>query len=103
LKRIPGVTYKRCRFYGRIRIHDRSACSALKDNTEFCPFDKPSKHKMLDWPMNIRLDSFSAGLVERICPHGVGHPDPDSTPYMAKMTLQTKRTWGTHGCDGCCD
>jgi hypothetical protein len=30
--------------------------------------------------------------MERICPHGVGHPDPDDV--FATDTV--------HGCDGCC-
>lgn len=29
--------------------------------------------------------------MERICPHGVGHPDPDDTNPDT-----------VHGCDGCC-
>ena len=31
-------------------------------------------------------------LMERICPHGVGHPDPDDL----------KAAEYQHGCDGCC-
>lgn len=31
--------------------------------------------------------------MERICPHGVGHPDPDCM-YAKRDTV--------HGCDGCC-
>jgi hypothetical protein len=30
--------------------------------------------------------------MERICDHGVGHPDPDE--FMADVWV--------HGCDGCC-
>ena len=46
---------------------------------------------MSKWPKNIR----ETGLVERVCPHGIGHPDPD--------WLKGKPShWGVHGCDGCC-
>jgi hypothetical protein len=34
--------------------------------------------------------------MERICPHGVGHPDPDHVFYTKRMTDTI------HGCDGCC-
>ena len=44
---------------------------------------------MRDWPQHFRDDR---GIMERICPHGVGHPDPDD--YLAGD--------GMHGCDGCC-
>ncbi len=55
-----------------------------------CVVHNPSNHHMRDWPLNWRDDR---GMMERICPHGVGHPDPDS-----------QRSDGVHGCcnDGCC-
>lgn len=31
-------------------------------------------------------------FMERICPHGVGHPDPDD-----------EHADPIHGCDGCCN
>lgn len=37
----------------------------------------------------------ASGLVEWICPHGVGHPDPASARAMGE-------SWSIHGCDGCC-
>lgn len=55
---------------------------------------------MRDWPQNWRDDT---GVMERICPHGVGHPDPD---HMTYVTLthgpEVARGHGIHGCDGCC-
>lgn len=51
---------------------------------------------MKTWPQNWREDK---GVMERICPHGVGHPDPDDAAYLIKMD----RAYLTiHGCDGCC-
>ncbi len=32
--------------------------------------------------------------MERICPHDVGHPDPDDMNVIAGDS--------SHGCDGCC-
>ena len=55
---------------------------------QHCCVHNPSDHHMKDWPQNYRTDR---GITERICPHGVGHPDPDDP------TTDT-----THGCDGCC-
>lgn len=47
---------------------------------------------MSEWPASTRDD----GLVERVCGHGVGHPDPDSVEALGDGGLLT------HGCDGCC-
>lgn len=59
----------------------------------FCCIHRPSSHHMEDWPQNWREDR---SLMERICPHGIGHPDPDD--------LGIREGWqsGIHGCDGCC-
>lgn len=60
-----------------------------------CPFHNPSDHHMKDWPMVIR----ASGLTERVCPHGIGHPDPDS---LAWMEGDGYMGFDIHGCDGCC-
>jgi hypothetical protein len=37
--------------------------------------------------------------MERVCTHGIGHPDPDHIAFLPK----DKRRWeSVHGCDGCC-
>ena len=61
-----------------------------------CPIHRPSSHAMRDWPLYFRTDR---GIFERICPHGVGHPDPDSVAYAI---LRGDVGQGVHGCDGCC-
>jgi len=38
-------------------------------------------------------------ILERICPHGIGHPDPDQTLYLAQSGQMAKVL---HSCDGCC-
>jgi len=51
---------------------------------------------MKTWPQNWRDDK---GVMERICPHGVGHPDPDDVVYLIKIGREYLTV---HGCDGCC-
>lgn len=63
---------------------------------EFCVVHNPSDHHMREWPTNWRSDR---QLMERTCPHGVGHPDPDDLAFH----LRKGRQWqANHGCDGCC-
>ena len=64
-------------------VHPSTACAG-----ERCCIHRPSPHHMRGWAMNWRPDRH---LMERLCPHGVGHPDPDDT-----------NPDGVHGCDGCC-
>lgn len=62
-----------------------------------CCLHNPSKHHMVDWKLNLR----SSGLMERICPHGIGHPDPDSVAYFRRV--DPAHEWlSVHGCDECC-
>jgi len=61
-----------------------------------CPFHAPSKHHMVTWPLSWRPYS----PVERHCPHGIGHPDPDSLTALIRRTGSDAS--GIHGCDGCC-
>lgn len=73
---------------------------------EYCCIHNPSWHHMRNWPLVHRLDkpiyTFNGKLIlsERTCPHGIGHPDPDSLSYMQRITGRSG--WGTHGCDRCC-
>jgi hypothetical protein len=61
---------------------------------------------MNTWPLVHRMDRqvYSNGMVltlsERTCPHGIGHPDPDSLDWLA--IYSNRDTWAIHGCDGCC-
>lgn len=69
------------------RVHLPDACAG-----EHCVIHKPSNHSMRKFPTHWRADR---GIMERICDHGVGHPDPDS-PWP-----RGHHNW-IHGCDGCC-
>jgi hypothetical protein len=72
----------------KIIAHARKDCET--DNTsKYCCIHRPSSHHMRTWPQHWRNDR---GIMERICQHGIGHPDPDD--------LTTDRV---HGCDGCCN
>jgi hypothetical protein len=73
-------------------LHERRRCEGTH-----CPWHNPSKHSMRAFARHIRFDR--AGLVDRICPHGTGHPDPDSLAFLQRHGVNDD---GTHGCDGCC-
>lgn len=64
---------------------------------EHCPIHNPSDHPMREWPTNFRSGhdplSIKPSHMERICEHGIGHPDPDD-PLYEEVAV--------HGCDGCC-
>lgn len=72
------------------RVHRAGTCAG-----EYCWVHKPSPHHMLGWPVAWRGDKSTA---ERICPHGVGHPDPDDLAYNQRLG----RDVSIHACDGCC-
>jgi len=71
-----------------INVHKLSDCVG-----EFCTIHKRSNHSMRSFPQWWRSDR---AIMERICPHGVGHPDPD------EYKLIGNNYEGIHGCDGCC-
>lgn len=69
------------------KVHNENKCA-----TEYCTLHNRSDHHMRAFPQHWRDDQL---FMERICPHGIGHPDPDE--------LKLHRGWlGAHGCDGCC-
>lgn len=72
------------------KVHARKDCRG-----KHCVVHNPSDHHMVDWPVNFRSDR---GIVERICPCGVGHPDPDDLAYRKTQG----RGDGVHGCCGHC-
>lgn len=73
-------------------VHDIHACSGRG-----CAIhNHPSEHNLKDAPMNWRDDR---GILERICKHGVGHPDHDSAAYLESIGQGVQNV---HGCDGCC-
>lgn len=72
-------------------VHPAEKCAGRP-----CVLHNPSNHPLKDAPLNWRGDT---RVMERMCPHGIGHPDPDDVAYQASRG----RSWvGVHGCDGCC-
>jgi hypothetical protein len=68
-------------------VHSPNQCAG-----ENCTIHNMSDHHMRTWPQHWRSDR---GIMERICSHGIGHPDPDN-PWS-----NDDSNW-IHGCDGCC-
>lgn len=61
--------------------------------THPCTMHNRTAHVMRAFPQHWREDR---GIMERLCPHGIGHPDPDD--IKVRLTLHER----VHGCDGCC-
>ncbi len=72
-----------------LRIHPQAWCEG-----EHCCIHNPSQH-----PLNTRPLNWRGHVMERVCQHGVGHPDPDDSAWRRR---QGKPVRGVHGCDGCC-
>lgn len=76
-------------------VHTKENCKGTH-----CVIHNPSEHPMKDFPTHWRSDR---GIMERICPHGVGHPDPDGLAFLATvLSPERLRIERIHGCDGCC-
>lgn len=75
--------------------HGRRACRGRT-----CSVHNPSDHALREAPLHWRDDR---RLMERLCPHGIGHPDPDHVSFV-RLTYGAGHafTAGVHGCDGCC-
>jgi hypothetical protein len=63
-----------------------------------CVIHNPSDHHMRDWSTNFREDKH---FMERLCEHGVGHPDPDD---LAWRSVSDQRSLARHECcrERCC-
>lgn len=79
-----------------LNVHERGQCAG-----EWCCIHNPSDHHMQEWPLNWRGDR---RIMERLCPHGVGHPDPDDAAFRRRVAKKHSAYFdqGAHGCDGCC-
>ncbi len=78
-----------------VNVHPRSACEG-----RHCCVHSPSDHHMRDWPQVWRPDR---GLMERMCPHGIGHVDPDHISWVRENRGEkAAQVESVHGCDGCC-
>lgn len=78
-----------------VNVHDPRRCEGRP-----CVIHHPSEHHMVKWPLLWRDD---IAAMERTCPHGVGHPDPDHLAYLRTVISGGDIAGiGRHGCDGCC-
>lgn len=78
-----------------VNPHKKSDCAGRA-----CCIHKRTDHHMRNFPQHFRMDRL---LMERICPHGVGHPDPDHLTYIRERYGEKfAAVESVHGCDGCC-
>lgn len=72
-------------------VHSPERCAGRT-----CIVHNQTDHHMRVWRLHWRDDR---GIFERICPHGIGHPDPDQFDYWRDNRRMSE---AVHGCDGCC-
>ena len=70
--------------------HDPALCAGRG-----CSRHHPSDHHMRTWP-KVWRDFY--GFSDRMCSHGVGHPDPDDVVHLQALGGACT----AHACDGCC-
>jgi hypothetical protein len=67
------------------KVHKNGTCKQ-----DYCTIHNPSDRAKAIGKQKWRLDR---GMMERVCSHGTGHPDPDEFLYGKALA---------HACDGCC-
>ncbi|QIG58202.1 hypothetical protein SEA_SKOG_50 [Gordonia phage Skog] len=72
-------------------VHDPEVC------TPPCVLHSPSDHHMRGMRLLWRQDR---KMFERICEHGIGHPDPDQMAFWE--SIGRAEVEGVHGCCGIC-
>jgi len=73
----------------KLLAHEPDECKS----PDACTIHNRTDHHMRSFKQFYR---FGRGIMERICSHGVGHPDPDD------IRIINKADDGVHDCDGCC-
>jgi hypothetical protein len=87
---------------GRVlKTHGKDECSGTP-----CVIHSPSDHPLKNAPLSWRSDRV---MMERVCEHGIGHPDPDDRAHWERRingdNAQSKEfldARAQHDCDGCC-
>lgn len=74
-----------------INVHDPASCAGRP-----CVIHAPTEHHMRAWKLHWRDDR---SIFERLCAHGIGHPDPDQYAFWESINRESLKV---HGCDGCC-
>lgn len=78
-------------------VHDADECADRS-----CTIHDPSEHHMLPFDLHYRADR---GIFERVCGHGVGHPDPDQVAHWRWIfDREDADAEAIHGCcaEACC-
>lgn len=74
-----------------MNVHTQDTCRGT-----YCVIHRPMPGVWDDWPTHWRHDR---AIMERICPHGTGHPAQEQVEHW----VATDQAWqSVHGCDGCC-
>lgn len=73
-----------------LQTHMRSQCQG-----EWCCIHRPMPGPWSEWPLHWRGDR---GIMERICPCGVGHPAVEQFDHWAKTDQKYQ---AIHGCCFC--
>ncbi len=76
-----------------LKAHALEVCDPARGP---CPIHRRTDHHMRKYPQVWRDDR---GIMERMCPHGCGHPDPDDPKCFGPGAEKHE---AIHGCDGCC-
>jgi hypothetical protein len=75
-------------------VHNDTECEGRP-----CPVHNRTNHPMRSFPQHWRSDT---KMMERICPHGIGHPDPDGYVYLMRgLGVRGAAARFMHTCDGC--
>ncbi len=77
-----------------VNVHPPEACAGNP-----CPIHNPSDHPLKDAPTHWRDDR---RIMERICEHRVGHPDPDDEYHRVTSLGENALYSSIHGCCRCC-
>lgn len=79
----------------KMKVHAKNS-----DCDAGCVIHNPTLEPHKDWPTHWRVGEY---LMERVCPHGVGHPDLDHLEFVRKIKGEEyAHSQSIHGCDGCC-
>lgn len=80
-----------------IYVHSQLLCDGRP-----CPLHNRTDHHMRKFPQHWRDER---QFMERICTHGIGHPDPDQWDFLVRqMGKKGAKAEFIHGCchEGCC-
>lgn len=68
-----------------------------------CALHGPSDHWASGMPLHWEYSAETGGVMERLCPHGVRHDDPDDLDFRRRRGMPTRREPLRARCDCPCD